>query len=325
MSLLHAPLYPLAAVGLAALALGGMLAAPLKRPPVYAPIEQGAHALDHAGMPDLSRFQARDGTWLAYRRYPAQGADTGRIALLAHGSSAFSGEMNPVAKALAAAGVSVLALDIRGHGASGLRGDIGYIGQLEDDLADLVAQLRKERPDARFVLLGHSLGGGFAARISATPTGREFERFVLVAPFLGPNAPTSGQGNHAWAVPDIPRIYAVNILSAFGSTLGQSLPAIAFANNPAAAKYVTSVYSYRLLADYGPDFEWAKTKAALAASATKTAIVAGADDELMIGPAFESELKPLGVAVNLLPHINHMGTVSDPAALAAIVAAVNGG
>ena len=36
-------------------------------------------------------------------------------------------------------------------------------------------------------------------------------------------------------------------------------------------------------------------------------------------------LKPLGVAVNLLPHINHMGTVSDPAALAAIVAAVNGG
>ena len=321
---LKAPLYPLAAVGLGALVLGAMLAAPLTRPPVYAPIEKAALALDRTGLPDLSHYQTRDGSWLAYRRYAPQGADTGRVAILAHGSSAFSAEMNSIAKALAAAGITALALDVRGHGASGQRGDIAYAGQLEDDLADLVTQTRKEKPDARFVLIGHSLGGGFAARISATPTGREFDRFVLVAPFLGPNAPTSGHGNTDWARVDTPRIVAINILAGFGATLGQSLPVIAFANNPAAAKYVTSVYSYRLLADYGPDFDWSKTKAALAAAAPKTAVVAGADDELMIGPAFERELKPLGVAVTLLPHLDHMATVSDASALSAIVAAAKG-
>ena len=323
-SLLKLPLYPLAAFGLAALALGGMLAVPLKRPPVFAPIQTGARAIDPSGTPDLSRFQARDGTWLAYRLYPAASAGD-RIAILAHGSSAASNEMNPIAKALAASGVTAVALDVRGHGASASRGDIAYAGQLEDDLADLLKSLRATRPEARFVLLGHSLGGGFAARISSTPVGREFDRFVLVAPFLGPNAPTSGEGNRQWASPDIPRILGLNVLSFFGMTLGEHMPVIAFANDPAASQYVTSVYSYRLLADYGPDFDWTKTKAAISAAAAKTAVVAGGEDELMNAAAFERELKPLGVAVTVLPGVNHMGTVNDAAALAAIVAAAKGG
>ena len=33
-------------------------------------------SIDPTDAPDLSRFQARDGTWLAYRLYPA--ADGGR-------------------------------------------------------------------------------------------------------------------------------------------------------------------------------------------------------------------------------------------------------
>lgn len=325
-SMLAVPLFPLAAAGLGALALGGMLAVPLQRPAApLASILEGAQAIDHAGTPDLTRVQARDGTWLAYRFYPAQGTDTGRIAILAHGSSAFSGEMNPVAKSLAAAGVSAVALDVRGHGASGQRGDIAYIGQLEDDLADLLAHLREGRPDAHFSLIGHSLGGGFAARISSTPTGRAFERFVLVAPFLGPNAPTSGKGNYDWAKVDLPRILAINWLGLLGLNFGQSLPVIAYANDPAASKYVTSVYSYRLLADYGPDFDWGKTKAALTAAAAKTVVIAGADDDLMIGEAFARELKPLGIAVTVLPHVGHMGAINDEAARAAIVAAVKGG
>jgi alpha-beta hydrolase superfamily lysophospholipase len=49
--------------------------------------------------------------------------------------------MNPLAKALNAAGATVYAPHIRGHGESGRRGDIDYIGQLDDDLADLMAQL----------------------------------------------------------------------------------------------------------------------------------------------------------------------------------------
>ena len=140
MSLWSVLAWPLAAVGVASLALGALLAQPVKSPPPLESIHAGAMAIPHDGEPELSRFQARDGTWLAYRLYPAAHGETDRLAILAHGSSASSEAMNAVALALAQAGCVAVAVDVRGHGASGSRGDIGYVGQLEDDLADLVAQ-----------------------------------------------------------------------------------------------------------------------------------------------------------------------------------------
>ena len=165
-TLYHLALGLLALVGAAAIAIVLMLASPVRPPPPLASIHAGATQIDETGAPDLSRFQARDGTWLAYRLYPAPNGARDRIAILAHGSSASSIEMNAVAKALAGAGVTAVALDIRGHGASGTRGDIAYPGQLDDDLGDLIAQLRKAYPAARFSLIGHSAGAGFALRVA---------------------------------------------------------------------------------------------------------------------------------------------------------------
>ena len=91
----------LALVGAAAIAIVVMLASPVRPPPTLASIHAGAIEIDRAGAPDLGRFQARDGTWLAYRLYPAPNGARDRIAILAHGSSASSIEMNAVAKALA--------------------------------------------------------------------------------------------------------------------------------------------------------------------------------------------------------------------------------
>ena len=133
----------LALVGAAAIALTLMLAWPMRAPPPLASIHEGATQIDHSGAPDLSCFQARDGTWLAYRLYPAANGARDRVAILAHGSSSQSIQMNEIARALAGAGVNAVAIDVRGHGASGTRGDIAYVGQLDDDLADLVAELRK--------------------------------------------------------------------------------------------------------------------------------------------------------------------------------------
>jgi pimeloyl-ACP methyl ester carboxylesterase len=313
--------YALAFAGAAALALGAMLAVPLKKPPPLASIHQGALQIDETGAPDLNRFQARDGTWLAFRLYPAADGAKDRVAIVTHGSSASSNEMNAAAKALAAAGVTAVAIDARGHGASAGRGDIGYIGQMEDDLGDLLDYLSAGYPNARFQLIGHSLGGGFVARIAGTPVGKKFERFVLLAPFLGVEAPSSGVGNQRWASVDTLRIIALVLLRKIGVTFGQSLPVIAYATDPAAAKVLTSRYSFRLLADYGPEFDWAKTQATIRSVAPKVTVICGAEDELMNAPAFESELKPLGAEVKLLPGVDHMGVVYQPAALAAIVEA----
>src|SRR5271165_6416054 len=117
-------LWLLALVGVAAIGLVAMLAAPVHAPPPLASIHEGAMSIDTAHAPDLSRFQARDGTWLAYRLYPATSGARNRIAILAHGSSASSIEMHAVAMALAAQGLTAVAVDFRGHGASGTRGDV---------------------------------------------------------------------------------------------------------------------------------------------------------------------------------------------------------
>ena len=322
-ALIKAPFYLLAVAGLVALILGALIAVPLKRPSTLTSVHAGALKIDRADMPDLARFQARDGSWLAYRLYPATGADTGKVVILVHGSSGSSAQMNGMAKAFAAAGVTAVAPDIRGHGASGTRGDTAYLGQIEDDLADLVAHIRETRPAARFALVGHSLGGGFVARIAGRPVGAEFDRLVMDAPFLGHDAPTNGEGNGRWAIGDKPRIIGLLLLRTVGITWGESLPVIAYATDPQSQNN-TSSYSFRLLADYGPGMQWSATRATLAANFAKLRLVAGADDDLMNAPAYEREVKPLGVPVTLVPGVDHMGACYDPAALAAVVAAVKG-
>src|SRR5271166_1883697 len=93
-TLTHIALGLLALVGAAAIAAALMLASPVRPPPTLASIHEGAMRIDAIDAPNMSRFQARDGTWLAYRLYPAASGARDRIAILAHGSSASSIEMD---------------------------------------------------------------------------------------------------------------------------------------------------------------------------------------------------------------------------------------
>ena len=314
-------LWLFALVGVAAIALAIMLASPLRQPPPLASIHEGAMRIDPAGAPELSRFQARDGTWLAYRLYPAARGARDRIAILAHGSSGQSTEMHEVAVALASLGVTAAALDVRGHGASGTRGDIAYLGQLDDDLADLIAELRKADAGAKFSLIGHSSGGGFALRVAGGPLGPGFDRFVLLSPYLGYSAPTNkpAEGKGLWAAPDLPRIVATVMLGRLGVDWPQSLPAIAFANAPEMKMFVTSQYSYRLLQNYTAPPDW---RQAFERAQGRISVIAGADDELMDAKAYQRALAPLGVPVTIIAHVDHMGIVTRTEAIKAIVAAM---
>ena len=91
--------------------------------------------LDFSDLPALQHFVAKDGASLAYRLYSTSVTPANGSVVLVHGSSASSNSMHILAKAFAKAGYDAYALDVRGHGASGVKGQIGYIGQLEDDLA----------------------------------------------------------------------------------------------------------------------------------------------------------------------------------------------
>jgi pimeloyl-ACP methyl ester carboxylesterase len=320
-TLYHIALGLLALVGAAAIAAALMLASPVRPPPPLVSIHEGAVQIDAAGAPELSRFQARDGTWLAYRLYPATNGVKDRIAILAHGSSASSIEMNGVATALAAAGVTAVAVDFRGHGASGTRGDIAYLGQLDDDLADLMGELRKSYPTARFSLIGHSAGGGFALRIAGSRLGDAFDHFVLLAPYLGYSAPTNrpNEGPGEWVSPDMPRILATLMLERLGIDWPQSLAAIAFADVPQAKMSVTNEYTFRLWRNYTAPPDW---RGAFQRAKGRIAVVAGADDQLMDAEAYRRVLPALGASVTILPGVDHMGVVYRPEAIKAILAAM---
>jgi len=307
-------LWSLAAVGFAALVLVALVATPIRRPPELVSISKTAGAVDRSDMPGLNRFHARDGTELAYRHYPAGSPASGQVAVLVHGSSGSSIAVHALAKALAARGVETYAPDIRGHGASGTRGDIVYPGQLEDDLADFVAEIRKTDATAPLTLIGHSSGGGFALRIAGSPIQNLFARTVLLAPYLGYDAPSSRRDAGGWASPDIPRFLGLTVLRRLGIACCESLPTIAFAVAPHSSAILVSTYSYRLMRDFGSSRDFRED---LAAAGKPVAVFAGAADELMLPDKYVDAVGRR-VPVRLIDGVDHMGIVSDPAAVSVI-------
>jgi non-heme chloroperoxidase len=147
--------------------LGGVLAfdAPAKPPPL-ASVSDPFAGVDFSDLPAVRTYPARDGAELGYRVYEGGSA---QVVVLIHGSADDGSGMHPLAKALRDAGASVCVPGLRGHHNSGRSGDIDYIGQLEDDLADFVAVLRPLHPNASFTLIGFSSGGGFVLRVIAHP------------------------------------------------------------------------------------------------------------------------------------------------------------
>jgi alpha-beta hydrolase superfamily lysophospholipase len=312
---LKALVWGLALIGLAGLVLAGLVASPVRRPPELISVSKTARAVDHSTMPGVERFQARDGTFLAYRHYPPRAATVGGVAVLVHGSSGSSVSIHALADALAAHGVETYAPDIRGHGASGTRGDIAYLGQLEDDLADLVAIVRKSTPTAPLTLLGHSSGGGFALRIAGSPIQNLFVRTVLLSPYLGYDAPSSRADAGGWASPDIPRFIGLSILRRLGIVCCDSLPTIAFAVPPNSEHILVPTYSDRLMRNFGTTRNYRED---LAAAGKPVVLFAGAADELMVADKYGDAVGQRAT-VRLIDGVDHMGIVSDPAALSAIV------
>lgn len=311
---LKAAVCGLALIGLTGSVLAILIATPLQRPPELTSISTTARAVDRSGMPGLDRFHARDGTELAYRHYPARAPADGQAAIVIHGSSGSSVAVHALAKGLAERGVETWAPDIRGHGGSGTRGDIAYPGQLEDDMSDFVGEIRKANPTAPLTLIGHSSGGGFALRVAGSPIQNLFVRTVLLAPYLGYDAPSSRKDAGGWASPDIPRFLGLSVLHRLGILCCESLPTIAFAVAPNSSAILASTYSYRLMRNFGSSRDYRED---LSAAARPVALFAGAADELMFPDKYREAIGPRA-SVTLVDGVNHMGIVSDPAAVSAI-------
>lgn len=308
----------LCAVGAVALILAAMIATPLQQPAELRSVSDSAKGIDWSTLPPLERFQARDGTWLGFRHYAPKGTATNRGAIFIHGSSGSSGTVNhALTHAIAAHGVETWALDVRGHGGSGTRGDIGYVGQLEDDLIDLVAHIRKSAPDLPLTLIGHSAGAGFSLRVAATPIMQDmFIRTVLLAPYLGYDAPTNKPHSGGWANADMPRLFGLAALRKLGIDCCAQLPVLALAVPPASAKYLVSTYSDRLMRN----FATRGYRLDLPATTRPVTIFGAAEDEMMISDKYAEVVQAVkpSVDVKIIDGVNHMGMVTNPKAVSAI-------
>jgi pimeloyl-ACP methyl ester carboxylesterase len=315
---LRVSVWGLSAVGVAALAFTAMIATPLAAPPELRSISAARGTVDMSTLPAIERFQARDGTTLGFRHYAASGAPTGRAAVVVHGSSGSSANnIHALSWALAQHSVESYAVDIRGHGVSGTRGDIAYIGQLEDDLADFVAEIRKTNPTVPLTLIGHSAGGGFALRVAGSNIQNLFTRTVLLAPYLGPRAPTNQPNSGGWANPDVPRILALVLLRRLGIDCCDALPVVAYAVPPNSAKRLVPAYTERLRSNFGVHLDY---RSDLAAATRPITIYSGAADELMLPDKYAEAVRGVGPAVNvrLIEGIDHMGIVGAPKAVSVI-------
>ena len=310
--------WALCGVGALALLLAGLLSAPLVPPPELQSISAARGTVDLSSLPAVERFQARDGTWLGFRHYAASAPTTGRAAIVVHGSSGSSGgTIHALSQALAARGVETFAVDMRGHGTSGTRGDIGYVGQLEDDLADFVAVLRKTVPSAPLTLIGHSAGGGFALRVAGSPIQNLFARTVLLAPYLGYDAPSTRPSSGGWARADIPRILGLLALRKLGVTCCEGLPVLAFAVPLNSEMTLVPTYTDRLMRNFAVRGDFRRD---LAAATKPLTIISGADDELMFPDKYAEAVRGAAVPVDvrLLDGINHLGIVAAPKAVSLI-------
>jgi len=274
---------------------------------------------DYSGLPNLTPYTARDGTELGYRFY-ASATPTDRLVILVHGSAWHGMQFHGMARALAETGIAdVVAPDMRGHGASpARRGDIDHIGQLEEDMADLIDHLKKRKPDARIVLGGHSSGGGFVVRFAGGEYRDKVDGFALLAPFLKYNAPTTRANSGGWANPAVRRIIGLTMLNSVGVTALNHLPVIRFAMPKAVldgpyGKTATTIYSYRMNAGFAPRSDY---EADLARIDRPLLVIAGAEDEAFFADRYEAVIsaETKTGTYKVLPGVNHMGVVTEKAA-----------
>ena len=316
------------AAGFAALAAAAVLAAMIAfgtgdPPPPLTSISDPFRKMDSRDLPPLQTTPARKGTPIAFRAYLSGEPPTEveHVVIAIHGSSATSTSLHPLGKALRAEGFSIYVPDIRGHGATGRRGDIDYARQLDDDLADLATLVRVRHPNGRIVLAGFSSGGGFALHAAAA-LAQTFDRTVLLAPMLGRNAPTVPRSTGTWVRPFVPRIIALSILDRLGIHAFEHLPTLAFAIAPENPAGLTGTYSFRLMQSFGTR----NYAADLRSTPRPIAVIVGAKDQLFLAELFAPTVHAVrpDVTVTVIPDLAHIEVSTDPRAIPAITTAIRG-
>jgi len=266
--------------------------------------------------------EMRDGTPLRVRHVEAEGKP---LLILLHGSGWYGGEFDRLITALDGK-AEIVAPDLRGHGANPeRRGDVDYIGQLEDDVSDLIDFYADD--GQKVVLAGHSSGGGLAVRFAGGEHGAKIDRAVLMAPFLKYDAPTTRENSGGWAHPLTRRIIAISILNELGITSENDQVVIQFAfpqevlDGPEGAM-ATQAYTYRMNTSFAPRSDYLADVAKL----PEFLLLAGSDDRAFVAEGYEPLMS--GATANgtyqIIDGAGHLDIVNRPETAEAIAGLLDG-
>lgn len=162
----------------AALLLGGCVGHVGRLPsPVHPPPEPPT-AID-------GYFSMSDGARLPYHLWPAAGwtgAPPHTVILALHGFNDSRDAWEVPAPAFSAAGMAVIAPDLRGFGDAPGRGRWAGSQRMIDDAREMAVQLRARYPEARLVLMGESMGGAILLALGGQPNPPPVDAYVLLAP-----------------------------------------------------------------------------------------------------------------------------------------------
>jgi alpha-beta hydrolase superfamily lysophospholipase len=225
---------------------------------------------------------------------------------------------HPMASALGQGGATVYVPDLRGHGASGgRRGDVDHVGQLDDDLVDVLVPLRARHPAARVALLGHSSGGALVVRHAGGRRDAGIGGTALLAPFLGGEARTTRPDPGGWVTVDVARFADVSRRAAGGDGSGQDQVVLRFdppASSPAGV--TAHAYTYRMMASLAPR---ADLGSELSAIVQPLLVVAGSRDGCFVAEQYEPTISPHAKGTfHVLPGLTHLGLLLSPLTWAAV-------
>ncbi len=265
--------------------------------------------VDYSTLPKSQFTILSDDTPLTFREY--SGHPTRAIVLI-HGSSYHGVSLHPLAESISTQqAAAVFTLDLRGHGLSGgKRGDVSYVGQLDDDLKEFILLLNK-RGFTSVILGGHSSGGGLAVRFAGGTHQNMVDGVILIAPYLGYNAPTTRPNSGGWSKANIGVILLGQFLSWLGIRWLDHTTAVTF-NIP--KRYNTSLtvsaYSYAMVKSFAP----ANFESSIKSTKVPLLVLVGDQDEVLVPSAFKPLFNKLipnknNMSLQLLKNVSHLGVL----------------
>ncbi|WP_257670764.1 alpha/beta hydrolase [Parapedobacter tibetensis] len=162
-------------------------------------------------------IQTRSKEKLFCRVFPSESKT---VLILIHGSGSEGRYLSNLAQSLAENNTAtVITPDLRGHGESAFKkGDISYIGQLENDIEDIIDYTKNQLSAKKIILAGHSSGGGLVLRYLGNQKLTKIDKAIMISPYLGHTSPTVKSNSGGWVTVAVKRWIGLSMLNHLGVT-----------------------------------------------------------------------------------------------------------